>query len=300
MDSNERIIQSYLNHRNNSIEYEFGTEFKFNRILENSSKRPVLLFNGFADNVFIAQFNSEDVDFEIVISNVFNTKNICYKIKLYSNQFKKYYLSRGSVQELKALETYGRQLRFGSQTTEEGKQIMVLLANHQELSPEDSSIRCSTIEFCVELEKEFEIIGPKIRVYVKYNTIKLNGESKEKQMDVRIGADNTIGQLKRLIETLEGIPAYTQSLSYKLKATFDSQTLRSYNITDKSSLYLIPRVFGGQNITESVVSRMYGRRGLVYFGQRTGQHLCRRDRNFRADKDLEIKPFSVELRFCNT
>lgn len=256
------------------------------------------LITGLEDNVFICQFDTEATDFDIEVDNIFSSKGICYGLSCWSSSVRKHYLRNGNFAEHKYLTRDGHQLHFRGIKTAEDTARIKRRAEILGISFEKCMIESSRIRFSVEVDKGFEAKGEHIQIHIKYYVRIPSILTYECQsIDLNVGLDNTVEEVKRLIETLEGIPFTDQKLYFSQKLISDPAKLSDYNVVNDSLLILTPRVFGGRNVDESVLNEMFGRRGIISFGQPVDHRLTLRDYGFKCDNSYDIRSFAIELRF---
>ncbi|CAG2118466.1 unnamed protein product [Medioppia subpectinata] len=281
------------------IGYGLGPRFRLRRVSTvDGSKRSLKLMPSplDTDNTYICCFDVPQTDFEVEVDNVFSAANIEYSFQ-YSPVFvKRYHLRRGQRLTHKAIDISGKQLVFkrndGSQTIDD---VIRLRANRYGLTVEETLILCSRIGVAVKTEKPFEIKGQQMRVNIHY-TYRNGGSLMKQDFDLKIGSDNTVGDMKRLIDELEGI-AYKDQKLFKVKYLFDSQTLKECDIDDNCTVYLVPKVIGGLDVSDLDMNEIYGQRGLVCFMGPTDQSAYPIIRGFEADDTRRVIPFTLELRF---
>ncbi|KAI9495569.1 ubiquitin-like protein, partial [Zychaea mexicana] len=61
----------------------------------------------------------------------------------------------------------------------------------------------------------------------------------------RIRLDQTVSDLKQIMEAKTGLPGDQQRMVYMTKQLQENQTLAYYRIQNESTLHLVPRLRGG-------------------------------------------------------
>lgn len=65
-------------------------------------------------------------------------------------------------------------------------------------------------------------------------------------MSLDVEENTSVNEVKRMIESAEGVPHGDQRLIFEGKQLEDKQTLGDYNIQKESTLHLVLRLKGGQ------------------------------------------------------
>ncbi|XP_054155515.1 uncharacterized protein LOC128953988 [Oppia nitens] len=282
---------------NDWICYEFGTRFRIRQVNRlQSIRKMVKLDAGAEDGVFIGQFTDDDTDFEIEMDNVMSSKNISYTIQSLTTITKKCFLRRGNQYIHRTIESEGKHLHFTGGSLYDIDDIIESRATRYGVTQEQSRHFSTRLKVIIETEKMLVPSGPAINVSVKY-MITVNELSRKQVIVVRMGADNTVGQLKRQIDYLEGIPSTEQILIYKQHIMTDRNRLRLYGIGNDDSVELELKVLGGAQVDEKMLSNAYGQRGVIYGSRRTIDRYIVRDDGFVADDELHVQPFVIELRY---
>ncbi len=227
----------------NLVTIPIGLKIGLLKISKNVSKSIVRMINGFNKNQFLAVFDEEDVDFQLIIDNQLCARGIRFTLCI-NNQNNPYYIRPGILSAMETLETNGRKFHFKSQNTDEGQLIVAATADKHGISYSKAAINCSKITFHIDVEKLIErlpqelvnnfndstISGLKINVCVQTLT------GKRIAVDIRI--DNRVIDLKRSIAQKEGT-SIDQILIFNSKQLEDNKYLREYDINNNSVLYVI-------------------------------------------------------------
>ncbi|CAG2168825.1 unnamed protein product [Oppiella nova] len=102
------------------------------------------------DNVFVALFDDNDIDFEIGFDNRSIKRRMAFTMT-YGKEYE--YIISGGLAKLVALETNGNHLRFLSPNKPMANLVVDLVAQKAQISRESSEILCSRIGFAFEAEK---------------------------------------------------------------------------------------------------------------------------------------------------
>jgi hypothetical protein len=229
------------------------------KLSKNGSKGIVRMIKGFDKNQFLAIFDEEDVDFQLIIDNKLCGRGIRFTLCI-NNKNYPFHIRPGVLSAMETLETNGRKFHFKSQNTEEGQLIVAATADKHGMSYSEAAINCSKITFYIDVEKLIEklpqelvsnfedltISGLKINVSVQT----LDG----KTVYIDIGTDNRVVDLKRRIAQKEGT-SLNQTLIYNSKQLEDNKFLSDYDIKNNSLLYVIydpgfNKSSGPQNVDE--------------------------------------------------
>ena len=81
--------------------------------------------------------------------------------------------------------------------------------------------------------------GPRYRDTISIFVITMT----EKKHKLTIGMEAIIGDVKRLIHSIDGTPVHGQRLIYAGRSLDDSRTVESYSIPNESTLYLAAGLF---------------------------------------------------------
>jgi hypothetical protein len=86
------------------------TYLKIRQIDENRITSDIEVGKGSEDNVFVALFDDKDIDFEIVVDNTTNTKDMGFSVTF--GKINKFLVERGVCCPFETFETNGYHLRF--------------------------------------------------------------------------------------------------------------------------------------------------------------------------------------------
>ncbi|CAG2118924.1 unnamed protein product [Medioppia subpectinata] len=258
----------------------------------NGVKRMVQLTNGVSNDVktFVALFDDNDIDFEIVVDNRSVAKNMRLNL-IYGKKYK-FVVIKGQRMALKALESSGHHLRFLSPNLPMAQLVVDLVANGIDKWPgidrPKAEMICSRIQFKLEVEKSapiVQLLGPVIQLSAQ----PLFGN----RIDFAIGLDNTIHDMKVIIEDRVGIRTSRFRLhdSWGRLLVPEDRTVGHYTtlygIESGETLHMQLELFGGGDGRESMASppnhmrapevmsptvQAFGRRGVVGFGRQTDEY----------------------------
>jgi hypothetical protein len=250
-----------VNCKESIIQTPIGLKICVIKISKNRSKSIVRMINGFNKNQFLAIFDEEDVDFQLIIDNQLCARGIRFTLCI-NNQNYPFHIRPGVLSAMETLESNGGKFHFKSQNTDEGQLIVATTADKHGISFSEAAINCSKINFLIDVEKliqklpqelinnfdELRISGQKIIVSVQT----LAG----KTVNIEIGTDNRVVDLKRRIAQKEGT-SINQTLIFSSKQLEDDKYLRDYNIINNSLLYVIYNPgFNKSSIHESSDNRI--------------------------------------------
>jgi hypothetical protein len=265
--------------KENLVTVPIGLKFGLFKISRNGLKNRVRIINGFKKQQFLAIFEEEDVDFQLIIDNKLCARGIRFTLWI-NNKNYPYYIRPGKVSLMETLESNGRKFHFKSQNTEEGQLIVAATADKHGISYSEAANNCSKITFNIDVEKlienlpqelinnidELKISGLKIHVCVQTLT--------GKTVDIYIGTDNAVVDLKRSIAQKEGT-SVDQTLIYNSKQLEDNKLLRDYDIKNNSVLYVIYNPVFNKNVSHENYNRI----------------------NFKSEpNDSQFKYFKTELK----
>ena len=267
------VIIPELN-KDNAISLSFGLKFKLIQVFRDGHKSEVSLMYGPKNGLFYGVFDEEDIDFEILADNQSNDKNIRFSLELLntSEQGHSFFVEKGKSGKLKALETDGKHLHFVSQSTDEGKLLVATSARHKRIRYEEAAIKCSQIGFTVQVEKEPEVKGRKVQIFV----INLLGQT----ITYEISLNNTVEDLKYLVYKTEDIPPEQQILQFSGVHLKDRKKISDYHIQSEYTLHLTSRLRGGDDraggegcLGAHRLKDDIGERGVVCFAERLRKSL---------------------------
>ncbi|CAG2108668.1 unnamed protein product [Medioppia subpectinata] len=256
----------------------------------NGVKRMVQLTNGMSNEVktFVALFDDNDIDFEIVVDNRSVAKNMRLNL-IYGKKYK-FVIIKGQRMALKALESSGHHLRFLSPNQPMAQLVVDLVANGIDKWPgidrPKAEMICSRIQFKLEVEKSgpiVQLLGP---------VIQLSAESIwGMKIDFAIGLHNTIHDIKLIIQERVGLRPSGVRLHHSARRLYEDRTVGHYTtlygIKSGETLHMELEVFGGGDGRQSMASppnhmrapdvmsptvQAFGRRGVVGFGRQTDEY----------------------------
>ncbi|CAG2164816.1 unnamed protein product [Oppiella nova] len=229
------------------------------------------------DYVFVALFDDNDIDFEILLDNRSTDRRRMAFTMTYGKDYE-YIISRG-LATLRAVQTNGNHLRFLSPNKP--------MANLRE----SSEILCSRIGFAFEAEKG----RPKVDDNQKI-TIKVLTQSSDVVI-LQIDPNETIGDIKNRLRERYGIHSDAFRLIFECKHYDDYDIISDCGIQEGSILEMYQQMSGGGDPrTLPLKNEGIGQRGAIGFGDQTRQQFGRNRKQFIADEEFEIKPFVIELR----
>ena len=309
------------------MNYEFWLEFRLRQVLMEGiriRKKDVTIIKGSEENVFIALFDSDDLDFEVQVENS-SDHNVCYKLKL-DDQVKGHcsVVRQGMTSSLKTLESSGRNLHYSSRPADE-RTVVVRNAYRSQtfLRPSQTWTRpsqtwsrpsqtrpldsCSRLTFKVEIElgdEEYDEIIRHKRLYKvqERNSVmtlrKTNGtrislmvRREDRVINLTAFTEDKIVLLKYLIEEKEHIATEEQRLIYDGKVLRNELTIRDYNIPFNAQLELITDQFRCADPKMAVAQR-----GVICFGPDTDQRFMAYNRPFVKSNKYLVEGFTLELR----
>jgi hypothetical protein len=229
--------------KENLIQTPIGLKFCVMKISKSGAKNIVRMINGFNKNQFLAIFDSEDVDFQLIIDNKLCARGIRFTLCI-NNQNYPFHIRPGVLSAMETLESNGRKFHFKSQNTDEGQLIVAATADKHGISYSDAAINCSKITFHIDVEKLIEKLPQEL--INNFEDLRISGQKINvcaqtlagKTVNIEIGTHNRVVDLKRSIAQKEGT-SINQTLIFNSKQLEDNKFLRDYNIVDNCVLYVI-------------------------------------------------------------
>ena len=316
----------------NQIVVPIGTAISFKMVAKNQQKIDLKVTASEENSKFFVLFDENDVDFQIEINNTKCIHGIGYTL-IVNNGFYDYYIGAGERWLMEALYTKGRKLHFISQNSEEGNNVIKQTAEEYDISYSESAALCSRIEFNFEVEK----LEPKPlpRLEGKSQTAFKKGKSflpsfgslsanrtlslgrdvpdsscfsySDSQMGQSVPSLSNLGTEQALSKKEEKTSpsfefAAPDPLAYDLRGTSNQSSNIMFGDARVKPLGMCMSSLAAKwkpeqkEQTQEKNEPQIGDKGVVCFGEQSNQ-LYNTYNGFTKDKNLEIKPFVVELRF---
>jgi hypothetical protein len=232
-----------VNCKENSVIVPIGLKFSFLKISKSGVKSAIRMINGFNKNQFLAIFDEEDVDFQLIIDNQLCARGIRFTLCI-NNQNYPYYIRPGKLSAMETFESNGRKFHFKSQNTDEGQLIVAATADKHGMSYSEAAINCSKITFHIDVEKLIQKLPQEL--VNNFDDMSINGQKINvsiqtltgKTVYIEIGTDNRVVDLKRRIAQKEAT-SVNQTLIFNSKQLEDNKFLCEYDIINNSVLYVI-------------------------------------------------------------
>ncbi|CAG2167624.1 unnamed protein product, partial [Oppiella nova] len=296
------IIKPYVSEDGQWIRYMFGTQIAVYQVPDSGHKRALKFKSSPAgDNVFIGHFPLEDTDVEVWVDNIHGQRDIRYDIRLTDAYRYEYDLRAGDHCQHRSLSLNGHQLHVKSLSVKSCQRLVQRIVDRRAVTPAQAAYDSSRVKFALQIQKPFEVLGARIRLAVEYSARRFRAVDEPpvqcEAFEVDVGLDNTVAQLKDLIERQEGIGAKSVRLFRDQSLMKDPIRLADYRLFHGSRVQLLPRLLGGCPLNEEVLTDMYGPRGILCLGRRVNQHIHHQIDDFKPDDSLVVEPFVIEMRY---
>ena len=281
----------------NQIVVPIGTAISFKMIAKNQQKIDLKVTESEETSKFFVLFDENDVDFEIEINNTKCIHGIGYTL-IVNNGFYDYYIGGGERWLMEALYTRGRKLHFTSEYSEDGQNVIKQTAQEYDISYSESAALCSRIEFNFEVEK----IESKPLPRLEGQTPKPQNRSKSflpsfgswsSARSMSLGRDVTDNSIANNYSAAESKLDRASEISSS-QHLFGQRSGVLPNVSTLASKWH-PGQEGQKQVNKN--EPQIGDKGVVCFGEQSNQFYNTYN-GFTKDKNLEIKPFVVELRFA--
>ncbi|CAG7837045.1 unnamed protein product [Allacma fusca] len=284
----------------------FGTTFSIRAVEKSGETTKVPIFPSNKPNKFLAVFETDDVDFEIVVDNrKCGSRHVIYELKVH-NKIANIVVDKSRSCNFRALEKNGRKIHFLRGSSEEGETCVATFASKHDLAFKEASRILSQLQFEV---------GYSNPISDKAMGVVINGFTETFVLEVL--PTNTVNDLKTKIEKCQGIKVSEQRLIFEGKLLTDNTALMDYEIKDQSVVYVIRKLQGGNGTRDSTSEEeIYsesdsdstddlprqgrsnmGKRGVIVFGDPSDQTFVK----FPCDKDesMGVSKFVIEVRRAN-
>lgn len=180
-------------------------------------------------NHFYAQFEEDDVDFEIGMENSSKDRAVCFKFNILQ-QYYGFVTDANTNCKIQTLVDNGRKLHFIRQTGEEGNKLVSTTATNYGMNRYDASKMLSEIIFKVVYSEP-----AKYPIYIKT-------ENHDK-ISFQVNGLSIVDDLKKMIELRMCIKCSHQMITFKGKQLHDFESMEKLGITEHSMLELKGKTF---------------------------------------------------------
>ena len=217
--------------KNKSLVTPMQTAISLIRVKQNGSSEKVPICRSDQADLYYAIFDDDDCDFEISIDNS-KCENRKVLVRLgFHNEKNEFICNKLSAALLETYESNGKKFHFVRQSSEDGKTLVAKATQEYGLTWNKASEMISQMTF------EVEYSDPAFQIFYK----DLIGNLRA----IEVFEQDTIHEIKKQIEMIEGIPVNVQRLVFKSHTLEDCHMVKNYQIIRESTLHLLLRVLGG-------------------------------------------------------